>query len=121
MTKCEWHLCNNQAKRKYCSTQCKNKVATDKFRKKQKIKAVEYKGGKCVICGYNKCYEALHFHHLDPTKKDFGISKSGNTFIWDKLKEELDKCVCLCANCHAEVHAGIIELFPVSSVGRASD
>lgn len=110
MKKCEWHLCENEAKQKFCSVKCKNKSATDRFRKSQKIKAVEYKGGKCFLCGYSKCIEALHFHHLDPTQKDFGISKTGQTYVWEKLKQELDKCVCLCANCHAEVHANKIEI-----------
>lgn len=29
--------------------------------------AIAYKGGKCQICGYDKCVGALEFHHLDPT------------------------------------------------------
>ena len=28
---------------------------------------VQYKGGKCERCGYNKCIRALEFHHLDPS------------------------------------------------------
>ena len=41
------------------------------WRKRTKIALVEYKGGKCCVCGYNKCIEALEFHHLDPSQKDF--------------------------------------------------
>lgn len=37
-------------------------------RKERKRKLVELKGGKCEICGYNKCIEALEFHHLDTCK-----------------------------------------------------
>lgn len=69
--------------------------------RKTKLKAIEYKGGKCIVCGYNKSIRALQFHHLDPTQKDFGIS--GTTKSFEKLKPELDKCVLLCANCHGEV------------------
>ena len=36
---------------------------------------IDYKGGKCCRCGYNKSIRALEFHHLDPNEKDFGISK----------------------------------------------
>jgi hypothetical protein len=68
-----------------------------------KEKAVEYKGGSCVKCGYNKCVNALHFHHLDSNKKDFGIS--GKTISWDSIKQEIDKCILVCANCHAEIHS----------------
>lgn len=74
--------------------------------RKTKLKA--YKGGKCIVCGYNKSIRALQFHHLDPTQKDFGIS--GTTKSFEKLKPELDKCVLLCANCHGEVHEGLLDI-----------
>jgi hypothetical protein len=69
--------------------------------------AKEYKGGCCSVCGYDRCIEALEFHHLDPEKKDFGISNKGYTRSWEKIKKELDQCEILCANCHREVHAKI--------------
>ena len=67
--------------------------------------AVAYKGGKCERCSYDRCIEALDFHHRDPTKKDFGVSSKGYTRSWKRVQEELDKCVMLCANCHRETHA----------------
>ena len=73
------------------------------WRKRTKELLVEYKGGECEFCGYNKCIEALEFHHIDPTKKDFGIG-DGSSRKWDSLKIELDKCLILCANCHRELH-----------------
>ena len=69
---------------------------------------MEYKGGKCIVCGYNRCITALEFHHLDPSEKDFAIG--GKTIAWDKLKVELDKCVLVCANCHREIGAGLIDI-----------
>ncbi|MGI8669633.1 MAG: hypothetical protein ACR2J3_07260 [Aridibacter sp.] len=71
-------------------------------RRKIKRKAVEYKGGKCQKCGYNKCVGAMDFHHINPDEKDFTIS--GNSGKWEKIKKELDKCDLLCKNCHAELH-----------------
>lgn len=68
-----------------------------------KQKAVEYLGGKCSICGYNKCNRALDFHHINPDKKDNTISSLYN-YSWDNIKKELDKCILLCANCHRELH-----------------
>ena len=79
-------------------------------RKKVKKKAVDYKGGKCEICGYNKCIEALEFHHKDPSKKDFSLGAKGHSRSWDRVKEEIEKCVLLCSNCHREIHAKIIEM-----------
>ena len=67
---------------------------------------VEYKGGKCELCGYSGCIDVLDLHHKDASKKEFGISSSGLTRSWEKNKAEADKCVLLCANCHREIHAG---------------
>lgn len=85
----------------------KNVVAVNNRRVKLKLLAVEYKGNKCETCGYSKCVDALDFHHLDPNEKDFGIAAKGYTRSWKKVKEELDKCIMLCANCHREIHAEI--------------
>ncbi len=65
--------------------------AVSKRRKKLKQMSIEYKGGKCNVCGYNKCVDALEFHHLE--EKQFGLSKNGLTRSWDKTKTELNKCV----------------------------
>lgn len=73
---------------------------------KTKAKAVVYKGGKCQVCGYNRCMRALTFHHINPEEKSFGIS--GGTKSFEKLKSELDKCILVCQNCHAEIHEGLI-------------
>lgn len=78
--------------------------AVTKRRKLLKIKSLKYKGFKCEKCGYDKCSSSLVFHHLDPTKKDFGISSKGLIKSWEKVKVELDKCILLCANCHGEEH-----------------
>jgi DNA replicative helicase MCM subunit Mcm2 (Cdc46/Mcm family) len=69
-----------------------------------KLKAIEYKGGACQRCGYNKCPGALSFHHLDPNEKDYGISGGGVSRSFEKVKPELDKCILVCQNCHAEIH-----------------
>ena len=82
-------------------------AAVQKRRKKIRKMAIEYKGRKCQICGYDRCEEAMEFHHLDPSGKDFGISEKGYTRGWKRVKMELDKCIMLCANCHREVHAGL--------------
>jgi len=80
------------------------------WRNNNKKLAVEYKGGKCDICGYNKSMRSLQFHHLDPSKKEITISKKINSVKFEKLKFELDKCILVCANCHGEIHDGLIEI-----------
>jgi len=87
----------------YRCTKCRS-ARVHKRRKKVKQLLVEYKGGKCEQCGYNKCIAALEFHHLDPAKKDFGISSNGNTLKLETMKKEADKCILVCSNCHKEIH-----------------
>lgn len=77
-------------------------------RRLNKVRAIQYKGSKCSICGceYDGTNGAIFdFHHVDPLVKDTEISKlliSPN--FSDKLKEELDKCICVCSNCHRLLH-----------------
>jgi len=97
-------------KRKYADRAKYLIKAVAKRRRKIRKMAVEYKGGKCILCGYNKCFQSLEFHHLTKTGKDFGISDKGYTRSWERVKEEIDKCILVCANCHRELHAGITQL-----------
>lgn len=87
-------------------------------RREIKKKAVEYKGGKCQLCGYNRCSAALTFHHINPEEKRFGISDKAHEYSWDIIKKELDNCVLLCSNCHTEVHEGMID--PTHGLGKKS-
>lgn len=66
-------------------------------------------GGKCGICGYSRCTRNLGYHHLDPKVKEYAIN-CGRTVSWASLVIEARKCVLLCANCHGEVHAGLLEI-----------
>src|SRR5918993_4024704 len=95
--------------------------AVQRRREKVRLMAVEYKGGRCQVCGYERCIEALEFHHLDPTQKDFGISRKGYTRSWEKVKEEVDECILLCANCHREFHAGMLQLPQVTVVEKPGE
>lgn len=68
---------------------------------------VDQAGGACVVCGYDRCVAALQFHHLDPATKLFGISTEGASRSLDSLRAEAAKCALVCANCHAEIEAGV--------------
>jgi len=72
--------------------------------KRLKKEAVEYKGGKCSICGYNKCLSALDFHHVNPEEKEINFSNAWNKTSKEKIKQEIDKCILVCSNCHREIH-----------------
>ena len=101
-----------QAKtRRYCyKCQPEEKTITGaSTRKLIKQWALDYKGNKCKYCGYDRCIEALEFHHINPDEKDFSISDRNIKLDWEEIKKELDKCVLVCSNCHREIHAGYLE------------
>jgi 5-methylcytosine-specific restriction endonuclease McrA len=76
-------------------------------RRKVKALLVEEAGGCCRLCGYDRYTGALQFHHLDPAEKPFGLGLRGVARSLERCREEARKCVLLCANCHAEVEAGV--------------
>lgn len=75
-----------------------------------KEKIVNYFGGKCLACGFNAYIEAFDVHHLNPSLKDFNLSKPPSKKDWNLIEFELKDCVLLCANCHRGVHAGKVSL-----------
>ena len=109
----------------FCSFSCKNKFysgpksfawkgGTTAYQKRQherqkelknekKQRAINLLGGKCEICGYDKCIAALDFHHIDPTKKDATL-KELTVKRWVYIEKEIRKCKLLCSNCHRELH-----------------
>lgn len=86
--------------RGYCRTCDYQRVK----RRRRELKEILIReaGGRCIRCGYSKCWRALHFHHRDPREKEFSISQQTCKSI-AKLRAEATKCDLLCANCHAEV------------------
>ena len=87
----------------------------EKNRVQQRIDAINYKGGKCEHCGYNKYHGALEFHHKDPTQKEPKNFKPGASKV--KYLAEIDKCVLLCSNCHREEHARLRKYGSVAESG----
>lgn len=104
---------------KYVKTK-KRKILTENERKQKSIdaslrsrrilkeKLVEYKGGKCEICGYDRCIKAMDFHHRNPKEKEFALTYMNRK--WEALVNEVDKCILVCSNCHKEIHANFILL-----------
>lgn len=73
-------------------------------RKNLKEKMIYILGGKCCICGYDKCRSALEFHHINPEEKEFHLGENPNVGF-EKAANEMRKCILVCANCHREIHA----------------
>ena len=107
-TKCnECHLLRH----KECNKKRRRQITQQRLTAKYKIKkkCIDYLGGKCVTCGYNKCIRALTFHHTNPNNKKCDVCKLFDR-RWELLKTELDKCQLLCFNCHMEEEERLYEV-----------
>lgn len=97
---------------------CASDQVTRRRRRVKQILVTEA-GGRCALCGYDAYIGALQFHHVNPSAKAFAVSNDGMTLALESVREEAKKCVVLCANCHAEVEAGLMTvdgLTPISGV-----
>lgn len=77
-------------------------------RERLKKRIIYVMGDKCQCCGYSKCQSALELHHVNPKEKSFTVSNNTNRG-WETVVQEIKKCTLVCANCHREIEAGLIE------------
>lgn len=100
---------------------CKRCVAEAVTRRHRRVRQilVEQAGGRCAVCGYDRCIISLHFHHVDPASKSFNMTmatgKSEAAYL-----AEAQKCVLVCANCHGEIEAGLIDSPPAPAMRAGS-
>ena len=98
MSKCKYCEKTFTDKRRPNSTQCPS-CQVSKRRWARKRECVDYLGGKCQRCGWDKHLAGLQFHHL--RDKKFELNANGLLLRWERLINELKKCILLCACCHA--------------------
>lgn len=76
---------------------------------------------RCIVCGYNKCKKALAFHHVDESQKKFHLSRP-NLQSLSAIVSEVNKCIVICNNCHAEFHDGLISpVFELNSIDAPNE
>ena len=98
----EFYAKTKTRKQSYCKV-CFNTYCKDRW-KTRRLDALKKFGGKCSMCGYSKCLDALEFHHVDPTTKKYDWNRL-KMVSQSALEKELKKCVLVCANCHREIHS----------------
>ena len=92
----------------YCSGLCRQSSKKNIRRKQEKKVSLWFYRLKesigCNLCGYSVFGGSLDFHHLDPKEKDRRITRKHAVSQSILITAELQKCILLCKNCHAEVH-----------------
>ena len=101
--------CHNKWHNNYYHTKNKQKhIAAIKVQNKNnkmanRAKFLKYMEGKCCAhCGEDDIV-VLEFDHIDPSTKKNSVANllgQGSYTAWKTIKEEIDKCQILCANCH---------------------
>lgn len=102
----EFHWKNKQHTRlnSRCKT-CYREIMGEQYHSKKEVINEIKQNLSCAKCGYDKIPSVLEFHHINPNEKDNTIARmSSNKYNIDAIMQEIDKCVCLCANCHREFH-----------------
>lgn len=106
----------------YCGKTCRNRAHESRAgeyggsrwrsrRKRQAVKA-DFVYEDKVAKGCSRCPErrpnCLQYHHVDPTTKRTTVSNltKKDGYSLEAVKEEIAKCILLCANCHAVEETG---------------
>lgn len=104
LTEFNWRNKSKGTLRSECK-ECHTAYMKQKYQEKKTIVQDIKNNLKCAKCGYDEYPIALDFHHLDPTQKDTTVARMvANNYRLDKTLQEIDKCICLCANCHRVFH-----------------
>ena len=98
-----WRDKSKGTRRSECKT-CHSNYMKQKYQEKKDIVQTLKSTTKCAKCGESRGY-VLDYHHIDPSSKDNTIARlTSNNYELDKVYQEIEKCVVLCANCHREFH-----------------
>jgi predicted HNH restriction endonuclease len=65
--------------------------------------------GECFFCKVDDP-DVLDFHHIHPEDRRFNVANSWRHYGIKAIKEEIAKCIIVCANCHRKIHAGKLEV-----------
>lgn len=105
-----------------CKTCAHEKTMTSRHKKPEHYRKVSRELGNSYLAKFQewkvqqkccKCGEAetccLDLHHVDPKQKDIAVAMVTRAWTWEKLQTEIQKCIVVCRNCHAKIHAGLID------------
>lgn len=104
ITEFNWRSKKDGTRRSECK-ECHSLFMKNKYQQKRETIGEIKSQLSCKKCGYNEYPVALDFHHIDPTQKDATVARMlANNYELNRTLQEIDKCICLCANCHRVFH-----------------
>lgn len=89
----------------HCSESVRQKSHSKRRQNKRRLAKklkMEF-GGKCSLCGYNRCFTSLHFHHKNPSEKTKCVMNVITENGYQAACKEAQKCILVCSNCHGEI------------------
>ena len=95
------YACNRERNKE--AREISKEYIKNKIKNYLNVKNNEYVCSKCKIT--SPYYKMFDWHHTNPSEKEFNIGNITRSAVsWVTLKQELDKCIFLCANCHRLEH-----------------
>lgn len=101
---------NRKYQREWARKNSRTKKANQVGAKRRKQMVDDAKSHPCVICNKDYPVEVMDLYHIDQSEKASSISKLMCISSYSTLKEEIDKCAPLCANCHRLLDHGYVQL-----------
>lgn len=97
--------CNKAHTKNWRKNEGKEKWILSKNKKIEKVRqwVNEQRALGCEKCNEKRFY-VIDFHHIDPENKKHTVGSQAMYSSWKATKEEIKKCIRLCANCHRELH-----------------
>ena len=106
----ECNICRRKDARERYARKRDQYLENSKKKQQKRKEQVDAMKSPCVVCGWFEYPEAIDFHHRDSATKSGNVGTMTASAGMDKIRAEVAKCVCLCANCHRGVHAGKVSL-----------
>jgi len=100
-------LKRSEIQREYRKNKGKQSYKDSRAKRKEQLLSTyrEYMSDKsCQHCGYSDT-RSLVWHHIKPSQKKNGVIQLiGKHMSWNTILTEIQKCICLCHNCHNILH-----------------
>ena len=101
---------NRKYQREWARKNSKTYKANQISHQRRKQRVEDAKKHPCIICNKDFNTVVMDLIHVDPTPQKYSVSKLLQHASYKTLKEEIDKCAPICANCNRLLQNGYVEL-----------